>query len=82
MKLAMFAGNGRHYKIDEIMGRHFIQTTERAGLSGLIAKEALAEIANAAPQAIDKVEKQLPAEFPQEIHDSVKQGLKERLQRI
>ncbi len=82
MKLAMFVGNSRHYKIDEIMGRHFIQTTERAGLPGLIAKEALAEIANAAPQAIDKVEKQLPAEFPQEIHDSVKQGLKERLQRI
>jgi serine/threonine-protein kinase HipA len=82
MKLAMFVGNSRHYKIDEIMGRHFIQTAERAGLPGSIAKEALAEIANAAPQAMGKVEKQLPAEFPQEIHDSVKQGLEDRLQRI
>jgi serine/threonine-protein kinase HipA len=27
MKLAMFVGDSRHYRLDEIKGRHFIQTT-------------------------------------------------------
>ena len=30
MKLAMFVGDNRHYRLDEIKGRHFVQTSERA----------------------------------------------------
>jgi serine/threonine-protein kinase HipA len=37
MKLAMSVGDSRHYKIDDIKGRHFIQTAERAGLPGSLA---------------------------------------------
>jgi serine/threonine-protein kinase HipA len=82
MKLAMFAGDARHYKNDEIVGRHFIQTTERAGLPGAIAKEALQEIAQAAATAVKTVEKQLPSGFPEEIHVSVKNALASRLRKI
>ena len=32
MKLAMFVGESRHYRIEDIKGRHFVQTAERAGL--------------------------------------------------
>ena len=33
MKLAMSVGNSRHYTIDSIQGRHFVQTVQRAGLA-------------------------------------------------
>jgi serine/threonine-protein kinase HipA len=82
MKLAMFAGDGRHYRIDEIQGRHFVQTTERAGLPGAMAIEALEEVAKAATGAMDAVVKQLPKGFPEEIHASVLQGVTTRLRSI
>ena len=82
MKLAMFAGDGRHYRIDEIQGSHFVQTTERAGLPGALATEALAEVAKAADGAMDAVAKQLPEGFPEEIHVSVLQGMTTRLRSI
>lgn len=82
MKLAMFAGDGRHYRIDEIQGRHFVQTTGRAGLPGALAIEALEEVAKAANGAMEAVAKQLPKGFPEEIHASVLQGFTTRLRRI
>jgi len=82
MKLAMSVGDSRHYKIEEIRGRHFIQTAENAGLPGLLASGALEEVAASAESAIKKVEKELPADFPDEIHNSVKRALKSRLQNL
>lgn len=43
MKLAMFVGKSRHYRLDDIHGRHFIQTAEKADLPASIAREALDE---------------------------------------
>src|SRR5262249_15014985 len=60
MKMAMFVGDSRHYRMDQIKGRHFIQTAERAGLPGSLASEVLAEVAQAAEGTITKVKKQLP----------------------
>lgn len=82
LKLAMSVGDSRHYRIDEIKGRHFIQTAERAGLPGLLATEVLAEVVRTAETAINTVEKQLPRGFPEDIHSSVKSSLAERLKRI
>jgi serine/threonine-protein kinase HipA len=79
MKLAMFAGNKRHYVIEYIRGRHFVQTAERAGISPALAKEALQEIADGAAAAIAAVEKQLPTGFPEHIHSSVSKALENRL---
>ena len=75
----MFVGQKRHYVIEEIRGRHFLQTAERAGISPVIAQEALQEIAGRAGAAILAVEKQLPPDFPGHIHTSVVKGLKKRL---
>jgi serine/threonine-protein kinase HipA len=82
MKLAMFVGESRHYRLDEIKGRHFVQTTERAGLPGSLAEEVLEEVAQVADTAISAVEKQLPRNFPGYIHDSVKAGLAKRIKFI
>src|SRR5437588_10374608 len=75
MKLAMSVGNSRHYKIADISGRHFIQTTERAGLPGALAREALGDVADAADHAMSTLEKQLPPDFPEKIHTSVRHAL-------
>jgi serine/threonine-protein kinase HipA len=82
MKLAMFVGDSRHYRLDEIKGRHFVQTTERAGLPGSLAKEVLEEVAKAADAAITSVETQLPRDFPDYIHCAVKAGLADRIKFI
>jgi len=82
MKLAMFVGDSRHYKLDDIKGRHFIQTAERAGLPGGLASEALEEVAEAAGDAMNTIEDQLPSDFPQTIHASVNAALFSRLCKI
>jgi len=82
MKLAMFVGDRRHYRLDEIKGRHFVQSVERAGLPGALAKEVLEQIAKAADAAITRVERQLPRGFPEYIHSAVKAGLAERIKFI
>jgi len=81
-KLAMSLGDSRHYRIDEIKGRHFVQSAERAGLPGSLASDVLAEVSQGAETAINTVEKQLPRGFPKEIHLSVKAGLTARLKNI
>ncbi|MFN3701817.1 MAG: type II toxin-antitoxin system HipA family toxin [Alphaproteobacteria bacterium] len=79
MKMAMSVGDSNHYRMSEIQGRHFIQTAKRAGLPDYIAKEALEEISAAAGRAMQEIEKSLPEGFPEEIHLSVMQGVKSRL---
>ena len=82
MKLAMFVGHKRHYALEYIHGRHFIQTAERAGLPGILAQEALEEIARNSRKSLEAVEKQLPRKFPGSIHESVRDGLLSRLKNI
>jgi serine/threonine-protein kinase HipA len=82
MKVAMFVGDNRHYRIDEIKGRHFIQTAERAGLPKPIATDALQEVAKDADAAIQTMDHQLPSGFPEQIHVSVKRAFASRLHNI
>lgn len=82
MKLAMSVGNSRHYRVDEIEGRHFVQTVVRAGLPESLARSALQEVVEAAGPAMKSVASILPRGFPRRIHRSVENGIKLRLQRI
>ena len=79
MKLAMSVGDSRHYRVDEIRGRHFIQTAMRAGLSRRIAEETLDAVATTTEAAFDLVEAKLPAGFPRKIHTSIKTGALQRM---
>ena len=79
MKMAMSVGDNNHYKMEEIHGRHFVQTAQKAGLPDYIAKEALEEISATAEKSIQTIEKSLPHDFPEEIHESVMRSMKLRL---
>ena len=82
MKLAMSVGTSRHYQINEILWRHFIQTGEAAGLPKSLVREAIEEMADTAPQAIAKIESKLPVDFPVIIHTSVKEAMTDRLGKL
>ncbi len=79
MKLAMSVGNSNHYGISEIMGRHFIQSGEAAGLPKSLVREAMEEMVDEGPNAIKAIESELPARFPEVIHVVVRKGLRTRL---
>jgi serine/threonine-protein kinase HipA len=79
MKMAMSVGNSRHYRIDDIQGRHFLQTAARAGLPEAMASTALDEIVKNAEMALKGVERQLPPGFPKKLHLSVRKGFLARL---
>lgn len=82
MKLAMSVGTSRHYRIDEILGRHFIQTGEAAGLPKYLVREAIEEMADTAPKAIEKIESELPMDFPVAIPTSVNQAISDCLRQL
>ena len=80
--MAMSVGDNNHYRMDDIQGRHFIQTARRAGLPDYIAEEALQDIAANAQSAFSQVEESLPPCFPEDIHNTVIQAMITRLRRI
>jgi serine/threonine-protein kinase HipA len=82
MRLAMFAGSNRHYVVDRIRGRHFMQTAERAGLPGYLAKEALEEVLGRALAAKEELEKKLPRKFPEFFHCTIWDGIRGRLENM
>jgi serine/threonine-protein kinase HipA len=79
MKLAMSVGDNRHYRIDEILPRHFFQTGEKAGLSKSLIRTAIEDIATGMDAAIAALEAALPAGFPLKLHESVKKGIQARM---
>jgi len=79
MKLAMAVGDGNHYRIDQIHGRHFVQTAERAGLPRALVRSVLTEMAETAVRAVESVEGELPQDFPAFIHETVRKAVTERV---
>lgn len=79
MKLSMSVGTNRHYRIDEIQRRHFVQTATAAGLPKSAIATVLEEVADKAAKAFETVEASLPKDFPASLHASVRRGVKQRL---
>ena len=81
-KLAMSVGTNRHYRIDQIHARHFLQTAQDAGIPKRLGQYAIEEIADIADKALSDVETQLPDNFPADIHRTVASAVKERLRNL
>jgi serine/threonine-protein kinase HipA len=79
MKLAMAVGDGRHYVIDSIMPRHFLQSAARAGVPASLVQGILDEIENDTDRAIETAVDGLSPGFPERIVSSVIEGLRRRL---
>lgn len=79
MKLAMAVGNKRHYVVDAISGRHFVETADKALVSRSIARTVMTELVETARGTIDRVIDRLPQGFPANIAESVRAAAAKRL---
>jgi len=82
MKLAMAVGTRNHYRIDQIHGRHFVQTGEQAGLPKGLVRDALTEMAETAAKAVEVIESELPKDFPETIHNAVREAVTKRVRSL
>jgi serine/threonine-protein kinase HipA len=79
MKMAMSVGNNRHYRFDQIHGRHFVQTAMRSGMSKRRGLGLVEEVARKAPDALDAAAENLPEDFPSELHEAIRAVVLERV---
>jgi len=78
-RLAMSVGKNNKYRIDNIHGRHFLETAVAAGLSKDFAREAIYHVQDRFEAAFEGAIASMPDNFPSEIHDSIYDGAKKRL---
>jgi serine/threonine-protein kinase HipA len=78
MKLAMAVGDNRHYVIDSILPRHFLQTAAQCGVPSEFVQEIIDEIESSADRAIDAAVKDLPSGFTEAMTSSIIEGIRRR----
>lgn len=71
LQLAMSAGQRGHYRLDQIVPRHFDETAHRAGVPLEVRHRAFRELAAAAPAALRRAPDLLPSAFPAEIAEQI-----------
>ena len=79
MRMAMSVGNNRHYRFDEIHGRHFVQTAMRSNMSKKRATAIIEDVAARAPKALETANANLPGDFPTSVVDAVSDSITDRL---
>ena len=82
MKLAMRAGQGRHYRVADIRGRHFVETALAAGFSRDQIAGVFEDIRGRAEQAFDGALAEMPPGFPEGLVAAVRQGFEQRVMRL
>jgi serine/threonine-protein kinase HipA len=78
MKLAMSVGDKRHYVLDSILPRHFIQSAAQGGMPARAIEEIMQELVDRVPAAIAAASARLPEDFPKQIRASIVEGLNAR----
>ena len=81
-KFALAVGDNRHYVMDTILPRHFMQTAESSGVKGTVVEEVCAEVAGSAEYAIGEALGSLPEDFPEPLADSIIRGVRARLKQL
>jgi serine/threonine-protein kinase HipA len=76
IKMAMAGlGKNRHYRWNEIQGRHWLETAKRCGFAEM--QSIMDDVIARTPDVIQKVESIVPKNFPPQIVDSVLKGIKQ-----
>lgn len=77
-KLAMSVGKNRHYSVESILPRHFLQTAELAGVGAPLMRTLFEDLAAHAEKQTDAVIAALPNDFPDQLVTSVRAVVKRR----
>lgn len=64
MRLAMSIGDQNHYRINEVVRRHFLETAKSAGLGQDFANGTIDETLDQLNEAVDRTKQRLPQGFP------------------
>lgn len=80
LKVAMAVGEKRHYKVLEIFRRHWEQTAKLCKFPSKDLEELIHEIQTSKDRVISEVQKQLPADFPAVVADSILEDLRKRIE--
>ena len=78
-KFALAVGDNRHYVIQEILPRHFVQTAAKSGIPASVVQTIFDELFQAEEAAISKVMNNLPTGFPDNLVRSIERGMRSRL---
>ncbi|KKC24246.1 type II toxin-antitoxin system HipA family toxin [Sphingomonas sp. SRS2] len=78
-RLAMAVGNNRHYRVEEVLGRHFVQTARKTRMGPTPIAQVITDIREKAAGAADLAREGMPADFADEVHASVKAAIERRL---
>ena len=82
LKLAMSVGHRNHYRIEKIQPRHFVQSGAEAGMAPSWVEEILEQAALLASSAVNRIESELPQDFPAHIHESISKAVLKRVRLI
>lgn len=78
MRLAMSLGDQNHYRVNEVLPRHFAQTAKKSGYGVDVAVQLLAETYASIDRAIAVTVAALPDGFPAGLVDSTIDGITAR----
>jgi len=81
-KLAMAAGDKRHYVVKRVLPRHFVQSGSDSGIEAKTIDMMLEELAETGAGRMEEVLNDLPDGFPDELAASIVGAAKDRLERI
>lgn len=78
MRLAMSVGDQNHYRMNEVVKRHFLETAKAVGLGEDLAQTAIDEVLDRLPKAKEETESALPANFPSDLLGCTWEGIAAR----
>ncbi|AGT08777.1 type II toxin-antitoxin system HipA family toxin [Paracoccus aminophilus] len=71
LQLAMSVGDRNHYRIDQLMPKHFDQTAIRAKVPEEVRRAVFTEIAELGQGALSRASADLPEDFPERIVEDI-----------
>jgi serine/threonine-protein kinase HipA len=81
IKMAMAVqGKNRHYRWNEIHGRHWLETAKRCGLGGM--QSIVQDVIDRTPDVVKQMHAKAPKGFPDQIADSILNGIKACTERL
>jgi serine/threonine-protein kinase HipA len=81
-RLAMSVGENRHYRVEDVMGRHFVQSGKAAGLGARAIRRVITDILDSVGTAAATARAEMPGDFAGSIHDSIAKAIDRRLPRL
>lgn len=82
MKLAMAVGDKRHYQVETIAPRHFIQSAKLCRFSSKEVDQILAQLADETLSTLERVRETLPRDFPEALLSSISRAIENRVHQI